>query len=92
MHYPKHGVDVFMSLHDGEYEHLLNTSHYQMILQKTSGMRIGFLEEWKAEQGVQDALGYGIHVVLAFDAEYPMPAAVAIRSALDSTPGRVCMS
>jgi predicted O-methyltransferase YrrM len=88
-HHPKRGIDTFMSLHDGEYERLSGPSHYQMILRKTSDMRIGFLVKQKWERSAQDAFGYGIHLVLALDSQYAMPAAVTIRSAIENTPGRI---
>jgi predicted O-methyltransferase YrrM len=43
IHHPKRGIDAFMSLHRGEYECLSSPSDYQMILRKSSEMRIGFL-------------------------------------------------
>jgi predicted O-methyltransferase YrrM len=89
LHHPKRGIDTFMSLHDGEYERLSSPSHYQMVLRKTSDMRIGFLVKQKTERGTQDALGYGIHLALALDSRYAMPAAVTVRSAIENTPSRV---
>jgi len=88
-HHPRRGIDAFMSLHDGEYERLSSPSYYQMILRKTSDMRIGFLVNHGANRDAQNAFGYGIHLVLAFDSQYAMPAAVALRSAIEKTPWRV---
>jgi hypothetical protein len=88
LHHPKRGIDAFMALHEGEYERLSSPLHYQMILRKTSDMRIGFLVKQRAERDAY-AFGYGIHLVLALDTQYAMPAAVTIRSAIENTPGRV---
>jgi predicted O-methyltransferase YrrM len=88
-HHPRRGIDAFMSLHDGEYERLSSPSYYQMILRKTSDMRIGFLVNCGANYDAPNAFGYGIHLVLAFDSQYAMPAAVALRSAIEKTPRRV---
>jgi lipopolysaccharide biosynthesis glycosyltransferase len=89
LHHPKRGIDAFMTLHDGEYEHLSSPLCYQMILRKTSNMRIGFLTNQRANRGAQDAFGYGIHLVLAFDSQYAMGAAVTVRSAIENTEERV---
>lgn len=88
-HHPKRGIDAFMSLHDGEYQKLSSISQYQMILKKTSEMRIGFLVKNKAETGLDNALGYGINLVLTVDSRYAIPATVAIRSAVESTRSRL---
>lgn len=89
LHHPKRGIDAFMSLHDGEYERISSPSNYQMILRKTSNMRIGFLVKQKSELSAKEVFSYGIHLVLALDSQYAMPAAVTIRSALENTPGRI---
>jgi len=52
-------------------------------------MRIGFLVKQKIKPDAQDAFGYGIHLALAFDSQYAMPAAVTIRSAIENTPSRI---
>ncbi|TFY74395.1 hypothetical protein EWM64_g9616 [Hericium alpestre] len=88
-HHPKRGIDAFLSLHDGEYTRLSSPSQYQMILQKTSDMCIGFLVKEKADQDLAHALGYGINVVYAIDSGYAMPAAVSVRSILEHTKERL---
>ncbi|TFY59639.1 hypothetical protein EVG20_g7713 [Dentipellis fragilis] len=74
IHHPKRGIDAFMALHAGEYEQISGPEQYQMILQKTSDMRIGFLVKEKADYDVQlaSALGYGINVVYTVDSAYAM--------------------
>ncbi|KAG1898437.1 glycosyltransferase family 8 protein [Suillus fuscotomentosus] len=73
-----------------EYEHLSKTAEqYQMILRRTSEMRIGFLVEQSAKQHFPNALGLGIYLVLAIDTSYAMAAAVTIRSAIEKTTGRM---
>ncbi|KAG1802209.1 uncharacterized protein HD556DRAFT_1533648 [Suillus plorans] len=90
VHHPRRGIDAFLALHAGEYEHLSKTAEqYQMILRKTSEMRIGFLVEQSAERHFASALGLGIYLVLAIDTSYAMAAAVTIRSAIEKTTGRM---
>lgn len=92
LHHPRRGIDAFMTLHHGEYEQLSSPSQYQMILRKTSDMRIGFLVKDVIDDvqiSTHDAFGYGINLALAIDSNYAMPAAVAIRSAVEQTPGRI---
>ena len=89
IHHPKRGIDAFMALHRGEFDILSGPKQYQMILQKTSEMRIGFLLKEKASHELDRALGYGVHVALTVDSSYAMAAAVAIRSCLHHTQGRV---
>ncbi|KAI0067651.1 glycosyltransferase family 8 protein [Artomyces pyxidatus] len=89
IHHPRRGIDAFLTLHKGEYRRLSSDTQYQMILQKTSEMRIGFLVKEKADLGLQNALGYGVNVVYAIDAAYAMPAAVSIRSLLKQSCGRI---
>lgn len=43
IHHPKRGIDAFLALHAGEYRLLSGKGSYQMILQKMTDMRIGFL-------------------------------------------------
>lgn len=90
IHHPKRGIDALMSLHQGEYRILSAPEQYQIILQKTVDMRIGFLVKEKVnDDSLSDAMGYGIHVAYAIDDSYLMPAAVSIRSLVKHTPGRV---
>jgi lipopolysaccharide biosynthesis glycosyltransferase/predicted O-methyltransferase YrrM len=90
VHHPRRGIDAFLALHAGEYEHLSTTAEqYQMILRKTSEMRIGFLVEQSAERRFASALSLGIYLVLAIDTSYAMAAAVTIRSAIEKTVGRM---
>ncbi|KAG1855675.1 glycosyltransferase family 8 protein [Suillus subalutaceus] len=90
VHHPRRGIDAFLALHAGEYEHLSKTAEqYQMILRKTSEMRIGFLVDQRAERRFASALGLGIYLVLAIDTSYAMAAAVTIRSAIEKTVGRM---
>ncbi|KAA1474437.1 nucleotide-diphospho-sugar transferase [Dentipellis sp. KUC8613] len=90
-HHPQRGVDAFMALHAGEYERISGPEQYQMILQKTTEMRIGFLVKDKAgcDGRLANALGYGINVVYTVDSAYAMPAAVSIRSLLENTRSKV---
>ncbi|KZV68799.1 glycosyltransferase family 8 protein [Peniophora sp. CONT] len=84
-HHPKPGIDAFMTLHAGEFERLSSEEQYQMVLRKTSDMRIGFLVADGGEKQVE----YGINVVYTIDAAYAMPLAVSLRSLLEHTPGRI---
>lgn len=88
-HHPRRGIDAFLNLHDGEYERLSDASHGQVILRKKSVMRIGFLVKQPKHEAVRDAFGYGINIVLVFDSHYAMAAAVALRSAVTKTRGRI---
>ena len=91
IHHPKRGIDAFLLLHAGEYERLSGDAHYQVVLRKTTDMRIGFLigvGERKNEE-LSEALEYGINVALAVDSTYAIGAAVTIRSATDTTRGRI---
>ena len=92
MHHPKRGIDAFLMLHTGEFTILSSDTQYQVILQKTTDMRIGFLVKDKVsipKEALEDALNYGIHIALTIDEHYAAPAAVAIRSAAMHTAGRV---
>ncbi|KAG2059820.1 hypothetical protein BDR06DRAFT_1003382 [Suillus hirtellus] len=90
VHYPRRGIDAFLALHAGDYEHLSKTAEqFQMILRKTSEMRIGFPVEQSAERHFPSALGLGIYLVLAIDTSYAMAAAVTIRSAIEKTARRM---
>ncbi|OAX43563.1 glycosyltransferase family 8 protein [Rhizopogon vinicolor AM-OR11-026] len=89
IHHPRRGIDAFLALHAGEYEQLSTSpKQYQMILKKTSEMRIGFLIE-KSTHQLTRALGYGIYIVLAVDTSYAIPVAVTIRSAIEKTAGLI---
>ncbi|KAI0922076.1 hypothetical protein AcW2_006871 [Taiwanofungus camphoratus] len=89
IHHPKRGIDAFLALHAGEYNLLSSSTQYQVVLQKSSEMRIGFLVKEQLENGLDAALGYGIHIALTIDSTYAMAAAVAIRSAAAHTSGRI---
>ena len=89
-HHPRRGIDAFLALHKGGYERLsTNPDQYQMILQKKSPMRIGFLLEPGSE--VYDALEYRINIALAVDSAYAIAAAVALRSVVEHTQGRITL-
>ncbi|KAH7882102.1 glycosyltransferase family 8 protein [Phlebopus sp. FC_14] len=90
--HPRRGIDGFLALHAGEYNQLsTNPEQYQMILQKTAPMRIGFLLKQGnlALESLEQAFGYGINVAFAIDSSYAMPAAVAMRSIAETTRGRI---
>jgi predicted O-methyltransferase YrrM len=89
VHHPKRGIDAFLTLHAGEYERLSNDAQYQVVLKKTTDMRIGFLVGEPKDGELQEVLEYGINVVLAIDSAYAIGAAVTIRSAADTTHGRI---
>ncbi|KAF8989436.1 nucleotide-diphospho-sugar transferase [Cyathus striatus] len=94
IHHPKKGIDAFLELHRGEYDRLTAKEHYQVVLRKTTDMRIGFLVASSQPNAgkvddVKEALGYGTNVALAVDSKYAMAAAVVIRSAVERTPGRI---
>ncbi|KAJ6630266.1 nucleotide-diphospho-sugar transferase, partial [Mycena sp. CBHHK59/15] len=90
-HHPKRGIDAFLVLHRGEFDILSAASDYQIMLKKTSEMRIGFLVKQPKAQSPQvefkteDALGYGINLAVTADSQFAMAAAVAIRSAVDAS-------
>ncbi|KAE9397628.1 glycosyl transferase [Gymnopus androsaceus JB14] len=101
MHHPKRGIDAFLELHRGEYECLTELGHYQVVVRKRSEMRIGFLVDFGEKERSVDvdpdlmsmqihkAFGYGMHIALAVDSAYAMPAAVVILSTVEHTPGRI---
>lgn len=97
IHHPKRGIDAFMELHRDEYERLADDNCYQMILKKTSEMRIGFLtaplksEKVKSTTDISEVFDYGINVAFTVDSLYSMAAAVAIRSLIETTPGRITL-
>ncbi|KAB5591671.1 General stress protein A [Ceratobasidium theobromae] len=92
-HHPQRGIDSFMVLHAGEFEVLSGTmeEEYQMVLRKTVEMNIGFAFQDASPELVHRELGsgWGVNIALATDSEYAMPAAVAISSAAEATPGRI---
>ncbi|KAH8993592.1 glycosyltransferase family 8 protein [Lactarius hatsudake] len=88
-HHPKRGIDAFLSLHEGEYHKISGEGQYQMVLQKTSDMRIGFIVEDKIHDGLESALGYGANVAYTVDESYVTPLMVSIHSLLKATTGRV---
>jgi lipopolysaccharide biosynthesis glycosyltransferase/predicted O-methyltransferase YrrM len=91
IHHPKRGIDAFMTLHSGEFDVLSSSTEYQMILRKTSDMRIGFLVKEPADvaPGAAGPLYHEMYIVLTIDASYAMAAAVTIQSVLQYTKGRV---
>ncbi|KAI0643638.1 glycosyl transferase [Trametes meyenii] len=91
IHHPKRGIDAFLALHDGEYTMLSTEPQYQVVVQKTVDMRIGFLVHDGAHSDgrLGAALGYGINVALTIDSDYAPAAAVAIRSAVKHTTNRI---
>ena len=90
IHHPKRGVDAFLLLHKGEYKRLSKPTEYQVIIQKLTEMRIGFLAgPVKPVQHLDAAFGYGINVAVFVDSSYAIGAAVTIRSVIETTPGRV---
>ncbi|KIK51181.1 glycosyltransferase family 8 protein [Collybiopsis luxurians FD-317 M1] len=94
-HHPKRGVDAFLELHRTEYTRLTGPEHYQVVVQKTCEMRIGFLvdkrnsEMLNAGGTMKKAFGYGIHIALVVDTAYAIGAAVVISSTIENTPGRI---
>ncbi|KAI0267291.1 nucleotide-diphospho-sugar transferase [Gloeopeniophorella convolvens] len=89
-HHPKRGIDAFLALHEGEYRKLSDADQYQMIIQKTSDMRIGFLVRGEVVGGeIDHAFGYGANVAYAVDKSYVMPLLVSIRSLLAVSAGRI---
>lgn len=87
-HHPKRGIDAFLQLHQGEYTRLSEPSHGQVILRKTVDMRIGFLPD-NDHSFSSEEFGYGINLALAVDSSFAIGAAVAIRTAVEHTPGRI---
>ncbi|KAI8984944.1 glycosyl transferase [Trametes punicea] len=90
IHHPKRGIDSFLALHKGEYLILSSETQYQVVLKKTVDMRIGFLVSHKVEKDdLESVFGYGICVAFTIDADYAIAAAVAIRSTVEHTTGRI---
>ena len=88
-HHPKRGIDAFLGLHEGEYRKISGEGQYQMVLQKTSDMRIGFIIEDQVHDGLERAFGYGANIAYTVDEAYVTPLAVSIHSLLRATTGRV---
>lgn len=91
-HHPRRGIDAFLAVHKGEYEYLsTNPEQYQMVLQKKTPMRIGFLLEPGRDRQLYDAFEYGINIALTTDAAYAMAAAVTLRSVVEHVRGRITL-
>jgi predicted O-methyltransferase YrrM len=88
-HHPKRGIDAFLILHEGEYRRLSWEGEYQIILQKTSDMRIGFLVGDAANDDLERALGYGVNVAYSVDESYLTPLVASIHSLLSVSTGRI---
>ena len=91
MHHPARGIDAFIKLHEGEFE--LLHKEYQVILRKTIKMRIGFLPKsvssYTSESNLIEAFEYGVYVAICVNSPFAMAGAVALRSAIDATSGRI---
>ena len=87
--HPKRGIDAFLDLHEGEYRKISGEGQYQMVLQKTSDMHIGFIVEDKPHDGLERALGYGANIAYTVDESYVTPLMVSIHSLLRATTGRI---
>lgn len=91
-HHPRGGIDAFLAVHKGEYERLsTNPEEYQMVLQKKTPMRIGFLLEPGRDGQLYDTFEYGINIALTADSAYAMAAAVTLRSVVEHVQGRVTL-
>ncbi|EKM59540.1 glycosyltransferase family 8 protein [Phanerochaete carnosa HHB-10118-sp] len=88
-HHPKRGIDTFMTLHAAQFDVISSPTEYQMILQKKSEMRIGFLV--KGATSPETPIYHDLHIVLTIDSAFAMPAAVAIQSILSQTTGRITL-
>jgi len=89
-HHPKRGIDAFLVLHEGEYRILSGEGEYQMILQKTSEMRIGFLVgDAVNDGGLEETLEYGANVAYSVDESYVTPLVASIHSLLSVSTGRI---
>ena len=89
MHHPARGIDSFITLHEGQFE--LLHKEYQVILRKTVKMRIGFLHKSVSSYTTSELnpFEYGIYVVICVNSSFAMAGAVALRSAIDATSGRM---
>ena len=89
-HHPRCGIDAFLAVHRGEYERLsTNPEQYQMILQKTTPVRIGFLLE--PGRGIYEPFEYGMNIALTVNSTYAVAAAVTLRSVMEHTQGRITL-
>ena len=90
-HHPTKGINAFITLHEGQFE--LLHKEYQVILHKTDKMRIGFLHKslpsYTLESKQIDPIEYGVSVAFSIDSSFAMAGAVALRSAIDATSGRM---
>ena len=95
VHHPKRGIDAFLALHAGEYTLLSTKTDYQVVLQKETQIRIGFLvkntntADTEGAEQLKDTANDGMNVVLTIDAGYAIAAAIAILGVATYTPGRV---
>ena len=88
MHHPARGIDAFMTLHEGQFE--LLHKEYQVILRKTVKMRIGFLHKSVSSYALDsNPFEYGVYVAICVNSPFAMASAVALRSAIDATSGRM---
>ena len=89
MHHPARGIDSFITLHEGQFE-LLHKG-YQVILRKTVKMQIKFLHKssYMLKLNLIKAFEYGVYVAICIDSSIAMAGAVALRSAIDATSGRM---
>ena len=88
MHHPARGIDAFMTLHEGQFE--LLHKEYQVILRKTVKMRIGFLHKSVSSYAPDsNPFEYGVYVAICVNSPFAMASAVALRSAIDATSGRM---
>ncbi|KAJ7175892.1 glycosyltransferase family 8 protein [Mycena filopes] len=89
VHHPKRGIDAFLLLHQGEFDLIATAaSDYQVFLKKTVEMRIGFLTKPTSptlHHVPAKELGYGMNLAVATDSDFAMGAAVAVRSAVETT-------
>ena len=88
MHHPARGIDAFVALHEGQFE--LLHKEYQVILRKTVNMRIGFQHKsLSSNTSESNFFGYDIYVAFCVNNSFAMAGAVALRSAIDATSGRM---
>jgi lipopolysaccharide biosynthesis glycosyltransferase/predicted O-methyltransferase YrrM len=88
MHHPARGIDAFITLHGGQFE--LLHKEYQVILRKTVKMRIGFLPKSDSSYTSEsNPFEYSVYVAICVNSSFAMAGAVALRSAIDATSGRM---
>jgi lipopolysaccharide biosynthesis glycosyltransferase/predicted O-methyltransferase YrrM len=91
IHHPTKGINTFITLHEGQFE--LLHKKCQVILRKTVEMRTGFLHtsvpSYISESNLIDAFEYGVCVAFSMNNSFAMAGAVALRSAIDATSGRM---